>query len=69
MTGRALLERIPAELDAARQVRYEPEASFAELTLDEIDNAARWLRAASYSCTTGARKLEQIARTRREKSA
>ncbi len=66
MTGRALLEELDRALDVGRRVRYQPDADFDELELDEIDRVGRGLRALSYSCAEGARKMERIHRARVE---
>lgn len=65
MNGRAYLERLGEELVAARRLRHEPEDLFDDVDDDDLERAARALRAIGYSATTGARKLEGIVRTRR----
>ena len=65
MTGRELLEALGPILGPARQIRYEPDEIFDDVDVDDLERAARSLKAIAYSCTTGARKLESIAARRR----
>lgn len=65
MSGRAYLERLGDELEAARALRYEPDDVFDDVDDDDLERAARALRAIGYSAETGARRLEGIVRVRR----
>lgn len=66
MSGRARLEALGPILQPARELRNAPDAIFADVPDDELEIAARALRAISYSCITGAAKLERIAHLRRK---
>lgn len=66
MTGRARLEALGPILEPARELRYAPDAIFADVADDELEIAARALRAISYSCITGAAKLERIVHLRQK---
>lgn len=60
MTGRARLEALGPILEPARALRYEPDSLFDDVSDGDLELAARGLRAISYSCITGAAKLERI---------
>mgnify|MGYP001184712263 CR=1 FL=1 len=60
---RAELEALPAATGLLREIRYADRDDLADLTGDELAAAVRWLRAAAYSCTEGARTLERHLRT------
>lgn len=62
--GRALLEALGPLLGPARSVRYENPDSFTDVTDDELERAARSLRAISYSCAEGARLLDRVRNAR-----
>ena len=66
MTGRARLEALGPILQPARELRNAPDAIFADVADDELEIAARALRAISYSCVTGAAKLERIVHLRQK---
>lgn len=66
MTGRAHLEELGPILQPARSLRNLPDAIFGDVADDELEMAARALRAISYSCITGAAKLERIVHLRRQ---
>ena len=52
-TGRELLERLGPIVKPLRELRYRPIEDFADVTLEELEIAARYLRAIAYSCTQG----------------
>ena len=62
--ARQLLDALGPALVPAREVRYLKPDSFADLTGDELERAARSLRALSYSCQQGATLLERTLRLR-----
>lgn len=64
MTGRDHLEALGPILEPARKLRYLPDAVFGDLADEELEMAARALRAISYSCIAGADKLERIVHLR-----
>lgn len=68
MTGRALLEALGPAVVEAREVRYLDDEAFADFTDDELGTCSRNLRALSYSCQEGAKKLEKILRHRKADS-
>ena len=53
LKGRALLEALGPILTPVRELRYRPAEEFADVTDDELEIAARYLRAIAYSCTQG----------------
>lgn len=53
LKGRALLEALGPILTPVRELRYRPAEEFADVTLEELEIAARYLRAIAYSCTQG----------------
>lgn len=61
---RADLEALPAATGLLREIRYARPDDLADLTDDDLAAAIRWLRAAAYSCTEGARTLERYLHTR-----
>jgi hypothetical protein len=63
-TAVAYLDAIAPEVEVLRKLRYEPDERFTDAPDEALANAARWLRAASYSALEGARKLERIVRSR-----
>lgn len=65
MTGLEYLERLGAELKAARQLRYEKPELFDDVPSEALEAAVRGLRAISYSADTGARHLARIVYERR----
>jgi hypothetical protein len=69
MTGRARLDALGPILQPARELRNVPDAIFADVADDELAVAARALRAISYSCVTGAAKLERIVHLRQQAAA
>jgi hypothetical protein len=65
LQGRALLEALGPLLEPARALRYENPSTFADVTDDDLERAARSLKALSYSCAQGARLLERVVGARR----
>lgn len=65
---RAELEQIPAGTELLRRIRYTTVDQLADLTDDDLELAARWLRAAGYDARAGATHLdnERNRRQRRE---
>ena len=59
------LEQIPEQIRGLLALRYAPTSDFDLCPTEELEAAARYLRAASYSALEGARKLERFAATRR----
>lgn len=66
MSRRAELESIPAGTEALRAVRYMTDADFDGITDDELEIAARWLRAAAHSAREGARTIDAVVARRKE---
>lgn len=64
--GRLRLEEVFAGLKPIRDLRYDPDDLFDDVPTEALDPAIRWLRAASFSALTGARKLERILNNRTE---
>lgn len=64
-SGRDLLDALGPMLDPARAVRYQSPTSFDGVSVDELDAAARSLKAIAYSCQEGARLLERVRDRRR----
>lgn len=64
MSGRAFLLEVSEAVKAAREIRYEPDESFDDLTVEELEIVARGLRAVSWSAQVGAHKLENLVRKR-----
>ena len=62
--GRDRLEKLGPMLAPARELRDLPDEAFDDLDESELDVVARSLRALSYSCEVGARKVESILRRR-----
>lgn len=60
MNGRELLEYLGPVLAPVREIRNRPADDFEDVSVDELEIAARALRALGYSCTAGARRLEAI---------
>jgi hypothetical protein len=60
----AVLNEIADEVEVLRELRFQPDERFEAIEDQALTNAARWLRAASYSALEGARKLERIVRAR-----
>jgi hypothetical protein len=71
-TGPSLRDRlateIPAGTELLRNLRYLPAADLADISDDDLEAAARWLRAAAYSAREGARHLERLMHQRQEPS-
>jgi hypothetical protein len=65
VSGRSTIEAVSDAVRVARALRYEDPSTFDDLTPEELDVVARGLRAVSYSCIEGARKLERILTVRR----
>lgn len=59
-TIRDRLEEIPAGTELLREVRHWTADTVVDVTTEELVNAARWLRAAAYSCTEGARRVDTL---------
>jgi hypothetical protein len=68
VSGIDYLERLGAELQAARRLRYEPAETFADVPSDVLEIAVRGLRAIAYSAETGARHLARIVVDRRREN-
>lgn len=66
MSGRALLEALGPILEPARTLRYQADDDFDDVGTDELELAARALRAISWSCIKGAHHLERIAVLRQQ---
>lgn len=62
--GRALLEALGPILEPAQTLRYAPDSIFAAVSDAELGVAARALRTISFSCITGAEKLERLVHLR-----
>lgn len=60
MTGRELLDELAGAVVLAREVRYLPDADFEDVTDDELEKAARNMKALAYSFETGAHKLRRV---------
>lgn len=58
VTRQSLME-LPAGTELLRDVRYASDAELADITDEELERGARWLRAAAYSATEGARTFER----------
>jgi hypothetical protein len=58
------LADIPVGTRALRSVRYMTDDDFADITDDELEAAARWLRAAAFSAREGARRIDGVLRAR-----
>jgi hypothetical protein len=69
VSGRALLEALGPILEPARTLRYQPDGDFDDVTTHELELAARALRAISWSCITGAHKLERLVLLRSHEAA
>lgn len=54
-----LLVDLPAGTELLRGVRHLPDEAFAKNSIDELEHAVRWLRAAAYSAAEGARRIER----------
>lgn len=59
MNSKTDLTQLVTGTELLRQIRYMPDTAFDDVTDDELTTAIFWLRAARYSCTEGARKLER----------
>jgi len=51
---------IPEQIRSLLKLRYAPITDFDNVTDTELEAAARYLHAASYSALEGARKLERV---------
>jgi len=60
VTGQALLAEAGRALHVARNLRYSKPETFDDVTSEDLDVAARHLRAISYSCQEGARLFDRI---------
>jgi hypothetical protein len=68
VSGKAYLDELGPAVAKAREIRYMDPEVFNDCTLVELDQAARALRAVSYSCRQGAIVLERARRQRQEAS-
>lgn len=62
--GNAYLEAMVAGSGHVRHLRHRHDLNFDDVDGELLEQAARWLRAVSYSALEGARKLEHLLASR-----
>ena len=55
------LEEVPDPLAVANRYRFAPTSAYSKLGVEKLRTAARRLRAAAYSCSVAARRLDHRA--------